>query len=286
MLRRILVSVLFALLSAQGWAAPSILHDNGITSSATASGTIQPTTAPTAGNLGVLMIAQSCASTAETITDSASNTWTKGAGAATNADNCASIWYAKLTSVAGSPYTVNYSGISTVATPNGFEFLEIINFDTTALVDGTPQATNYASAAGTTITQPVGTASIANNLALIVGAYNSSETTTPTAPVTTLQVNNSTLPTAMWTGSGTITGTGATTLAGTISVSTKLATAGLMVKATAGSTCTHSGITSGGAIATPNGTTGSYWLSNGTFGTPNCSSTSYWRPTLGSFGVN
>jgi hypothetical protein len=54
----------------------------------------------------------------------------------------------------------------------------------------------------------------------------------------------------------------------------------------ASASCTHDGYTSGGALAVPNGSSGSYWLKNGTFGTPNCSSTQYWQPTLGNFGVN
>jgi hypothetical protein len=54
----------------------------------------------------------------------------------------------------------------------------------------------------------------------------------------------------------------------------------------AGATCTHSGITSAGAIAVPNGTSGSYRLKNGNFGTPDCSTVNYVQPTLGNFGVN
>ena len=54
----------------------------------------------------------------------------------------------------------------------------------------------------------------------------------------------------------------------------------------AGSSCTHAGYTSAGATATPNGTTGSYWLKNGTFGTPDCSTTQYWQPAVGNFGTN
>lgn len=52
------------------------------------------------------------------------------------------------------------------------------------------------------------------------------------------------------------------------------------------SACTHAGQTSAGAIAVPNGSTGSYWLKNGSFGTPDCATVSYKQPTIGNFGVN
>ena len=53
-----------------------------------------------------------------------------------------------------------------------------------------------------------------------------------------------------------------------------------------GSTCTHSGYTSGGAIATPNGTSGSYVGKTGGLVTPDCSTVNYWQPTVGNFGTN
>src|SRR6185437_9124696 len=59
-----------------------------------------------------------------------------------------------------------------------------------------------------------------------------------------------------------------------------------LVKASGGSSCTHSGWQSNGTLSVPNGTTGSYWLKNGTFGTPDCSTVNYWQPTVGNFGVN
>lgn len=52
-----------------------------------------------------------------------------------------------------------------------------------------------------------------------------------------------------------------------------------------GGSCTHSGYTSGGAIATPNGTTGNYVGKSGAFVTPDCSTINYWQPTVGNFGA-
>jgi hypothetical protein len=211
-------------------ANPSVLHDDGIKTGTVASTSVQPTTAPTAGNLAVLNVTQTGTSSGETITDTASNTWTKKSSAVTSNSNVASQWVALLSSVAGSPYKVNLAGMATLATPWGVNFQEIINFDSTTPVDGTPAATNYANAASTTISQPVGSATVANDLAICVASYNSAETTTPTAPMGTTSSNN-TLASPMWVGTGTITGTGSTTLAGTFNVSTRRATAGLLVKA-------------------------------------------------------
>lgn len=50
--------------------------------------------------------------------------------------------------------------------------------------------------------------------------------------------------------------------------------------------CTHQGQTAAGALAVPNGSSGSYLLKNGSIGTPDCATVSYKQPTLGNFGVN
>lgn len=55
---------------------------------------------------------------------------------------------------------------------------------------------------------------------------------------------------------------------------------------TGASSCTHYGLTSGGSIAVPNGSSGSYRLKNGSFGTPDCATVNYLQPTLGNFGLN
>lgn len=52
------------------------------------------------------------------------------------------------------------------------------------------------------------------------------------------------------------------------------------------SSCTHQGYTSAGALATPNGSSGSYVGKAGAFVTPDCSTVNYWQPTVGNFGTN
>lgn len=212
-------------------ANPSVLNDDGWKTGTVASTSIQPTTAPTAGNMAVVCISQAGASSGETVTDTAGNTWTKGAGAATSSDNVASIWYAQLSSVSGSPYKINLSGMAVVATPWGVNFLECINFDP-ALIDGTPGASNYASGSSTTISQSVGSAANANDLGILCAVANSAETWTATAPMVE-HANSNALTSSGAVFYGTITGAGATTLAATFSVSTKRASAGLLVKAAA-----------------------------------------------------
>ncbi|HEX5461057.1 MAG TPA: hypothetical protein VFX20_13920 [Steroidobacteraceae bacterium] len=54
----------------------------------------------------------------------------------------------------------------------------------------------------------------------------------------------------------------------------------------AGASCTHVGITSAGAIAVPDGSSGSYQGKTGSFVTPDCSTVNYKQPTVGNFGVN
>lgn len=63
-------------------------------------------------------------------------------------------------------------------------------------------------------------------------------------------------------------------------------TAAVAFAETSSGSCTHSGITSAGAIATPNGTSGSYVGKTGSFVTPDCASVNYWQPAQGNFGVN
>ena len=60
----------------------------------------------------------------------------------------------------------------------------------------------------------------------------------------------------------------------------------MLFKPATSSACTHEGTTSAGALAVPNGTSGSYWSTIGNFVTPNCSSVDYWQPTVGNSGVN
>lgn len=58
------------------------------------------------------------------------------------------------------------------------------------------------------------------------------------------------------------------------------------LKVASGGTCAHSGYTSGGAIATPNGSSGSYLGKTGAFVTPDCSTIYYWSPAVGNFVLN
>lgn len=79
---------------------------------------------------------------------------------------------------------------------------------------------------------------------------------------------------------------GAISTSATGSQSSTWATALASFKAAAGgSSCTDAGITSAGAFAVPNGSSGSYRLRSGSFGTPDCSTVSY-KDSGGAFVVN
>jgi hypothetical protein len=83
---------------------------------------------------------------------------------------------------------------------------------------------------------------------------------------------------------GGATGTLSPTITATTASSFSLSSMAVSLAA-ASVSCTNSGYTSGGAITTPNGTSGNYVGNAGTFVTPNCSSTEYWQPGLGRFGT-
>jgi hypothetical protein len=86
--------------------------------------------------------------------------------------------------------------------------------------------------------------------------------------------------------SGTATGTiGGTESNGAGNTSTYSAYV-ISLAASGGSSCAHTGWpSSGAAAAVPNGTSGTYRLTNGTFGTPDCSTVSYIHSD-GTIGVN
>ena len=79
--------------------------------------------------------------------------------------------------------------------------------------------------------------------------------------------------------------TSSISFAATLSASDKWGSYLVAFEAAGSGTCSHPEITQAGAIAIPNGSSGSYRLCNGSFGTPNCTSMSY-RQTAGACGVN
>lgn len=211
-------------------AGPSVLHESLNTYSA-ASGSVTLPNTPTVGNLLVVITSQGAAASGETISDNQGtpNTWTKQCSAATTADNVISIWTAPVVHT-GAGFAVTYSGMGTVAV-GYLEIIEVTGQSSSTPVDGTPQASNNSSTAITAISQPVGSASIANDLGILAIAPNSSETITWTAPMAALDGSNGQAQ-PLWVGSGTITGTGSATLAASMSSSSKVANAGILITAT------------------------------------------------------
>ena len=148
---------------------------------------------------------------------------------------------------------------------------------------GTPTAdtaiVNTSTGTGTTAT--INATSNHNNEAMLVSQYTGDYATAPTVTGWT-EAAPAVQPGyyAIEASSGT-----ANNWVGTFGTSTTwyLLLAGVYDPGVAG--CTHDGVTSAGAIAIPNGTSGSYRLTSGALGTPNCSTVSY-KQTQGAVGVN
>lgn len=174
-------------------------------------------------------------------------------------------------------YTLTLSGSSGTTY---FQCFAVTGFTGTPTSDTSIQ--NRATGTGTTLA--INATSNFNNEVLIINEFNSS-----TEAVTVTGWNN--------VGSGASTigfyafeSTSGTTnnFSGTISTSASwyLALAGIYDSG-GGASCTHSGYEPAtGALAVPNGTSGTFYLCSGAQGTPNCSSASYYQPVTGACGVN
>ncbi len=117
-------------------------------------------------------------------------------------------------------------------------------------------------------------------------ASDNSYGTNPTAGTTPIAFTVRSTPNAMATEDGTVPSAGNSQGIFSYSGGSLAIVLALGFKDAGGATCTHSGYTSGGAIAVPNGTSGSYVGKTGGPVTPDCSTIYYWAPTLGNFVVN
>lgn len=194
----------------------------------------------------------------------------------------------------------NYMAIYYVQnTAGGATVTFTVNFS--AGVSGSVVAAEYAGAATSGVfdsataiatgnnTSTFSTASItpATSGELFVSATNYGSNTTPTwnSPFTIQQTATGNTVFMSYADDQSV--SAATSASGTFSFNLNWAAAMAAFKpAAGGGSCTHSGITSAGAIAIPNGTSGSYQGKSGAFVTPDCSTISYRQPTVGNFGVN
>lgn len=228
------------------------------------------------------------------------------------ADSSGDIWSATPIASApssGGPYSIGIEAYLLTAPTAGahtltfntngtgggsFSFGGVIEISGYTAVD--KAVASISSASATSYSLSSGTLASANELAIAVMGINS------TVPAVTN--NGITDPPTGWTslivyqnGTTGFTGEGASlTVSSTASItptwswtSGSAAAAATLITlegSGGGSSCTHDGITSAGALAIPDGTTGSYWSTTGDFVIPNCSSVNYWQPTVGNSGVN
>lgn len=153
-------------------------------------------------------------------------------------------------------------------------------------VDGTTPAQNSGSGVNVT-TNSVSATSGDLVIAFMGDATGAGPTLTWTAPFTSFA---SFLPTNIGMqvgGADDSPGTGSISAAATIGSSQQWAASIIAYSGAASSSCTNDGYEpSGGIIALPNGTSGSFLSCSGTIVTPNCSSVTYYPPSGGKCGVN
>jgi hypothetical protein len=173
------------------------------------------------------MTGQGATSSAETISDNQGtpNVWTKQCNASTSQQNTASIWTAPCTQTSAG-FAVTYSGMGTAAL-GSLVFAEVTGQAGNG-IDGTPNATNYANASVTALSNNVGTAAFINDLALMIVVPNSTNTQTWGAPLTLLN-SNTTQAQPVYSGSGTEAGSGSITLTSSQPSGVRTASAGILI---------------------------------------------------------
>lgn len=235
-----------------------------------------------AGHLVVLELYGSASGTptvSETApgTDTVNTAVAYGCNATPNA--CVGIYYIQ-NSVGG---TTTLQVTFTASTGIGLVEIEYSGAATTGALDSAT-AINSATNSSTVSTASLTPAS-SGELGVVGAAITTNSTVTWSAPFTSqeTQIGN----TIHGTYADEIGTTGAITPSGTISLGNSGWAAAMVLfkAASGGGSCTHDGITSAGAIAIPNGTSGTYRLTSGALGTPDCSTVSY-KQTQGAVGVN
>lgn len=237
-------------------------------------------TGVTAGDTLLLWVEGSAAGTLS-VTESLSETVNTAVAYAGQAPTYSSVGLYYVSNTAGG--TVSFTANFGAGGTSGFIVLfesEYSGISTTSPLDAATAVTtsNTTSVSSTSIT-PAGSGELfVSGLAFSVNA-----TMTWNAPYTSLQSNISSAHANLASALGP---TGATAASGTASLAGHWAIAqAAFIPASGGGSCTHDGITSTGAIAIPNGTSGTYRLTSGALGTPDCSTVSY-KQTQGAVGVN
>jgi hypothetical protein len=271
-----LLALLLLFSVSPAWAALTAGNCNGATISNTNPVTVGPLTSIASGQAIVVDVANWSGETI-TVSDGTNGSYTAANSSATGPAQ--GWWWVKTTATATPTVSItNPSADNLVVT-----VCEITGFTGTPTIDTGLEAAfsgSTATVSASPLTTGHATEMMLFGLTAIVSHTNWSSA--PAGWTDQVGPDAQTILTAYEATSGT-----------TNNVSGTLVTAqnwyGLSVgiyDATGGGSCTHAGITSAGASAIPNGTSGSYWGKTGGFVTPNCSSINYWQPAVGNFGTN
>jgi hypothetical protein len=246
-------------------------------------GTSSPVILPSSVSPGQVIAIQIAANSGTFGTVTMTDNVNSGSYAATGAEfydstNTVVInWYWKVADATGTP-TISIS--TTGGTPNKITAVVISGFVGTPTIDSAARSTFSATTAATTLVCSPIPATTATNEIYLMGAavpagsyWNSSSNPSWTAFE---QFDSYAIGTSSGTNFSTTITWGATSVSDALVV-------GIY---DAASSCTNSGYTSTGTIATPNGTTGSYVGKIGTFVDPNCSTIPYWGPSTGNFNTS
>jgi hypothetical protein len=287
-MKKLLAALLLTLIASRAHAAFSFVQAATPVSS---SGTTQTITYSSSSTANDLLVFVECAPNSITISSvTATSSTTSAAIAVTQASGGGSPTYcAVYDAIAGASTTVTWS-VTFNSGQGAILFAYEWSGNATSSVFDKASTWATSSTVGTSATTAAMTPTNSNELAISVlvlqtqntfsglsfgGGYSARNNLEQGTNFYTyegdqvLSGSPSTTASATWTGSG-----------------NQWGIVQLFFKAAAGSSCTHTGYTNGGALATPNGSSGSYVGNSGAFVTPNCSSNNYWQPSLGAFGVN
>ena len=285
-MKKLLALILSALLISTAFAGPPTIRNFSTISTNRSSPSTQTIPQPTVGDEFVVFIfAFSLITTG--LSDSAGNTCTTFGGAQDSNGNWVNVFTC--------PVTVAGGATDTFTSTNGgvIQINDLEGVASSSQIDGTFKSGTFSGSAGGTLTASGLTTTFADDLILSGAIDQNNATGALTANtgtmVTSAQPSGANGADANAVQQHSVTSTGTYAEAFTMAASSgQTAVIGVVaIKGTAtGGSCTHQGYTSGGALATPNGTSGSYLGKTGGYVTPDCSTVNYWSPATGNFVVN
>lgn len=285
-MRRFLIALLAALLPIAANAAPAYVQALTVLNGTIPQGA---SLTPTGAGHVYFTLATDFSGTGKTITQTTTGTGAlsvvsisgvSGGNDISDGSQTSSLWGTLALQNAAQTITVTAPSGDNLNYAFGFEFSGVNSVLNASYKVNTSPGTGAGAIVGTAVT-------VASGDILVAEAFDTSNVfgTQPTANLagsTTIGTYGKAIV-VYWTGTGASITPTFTVAANGTDTYTEIQ---YVMSASGGSSCTHSGITSAGAIAVPNGTTGSYRGKTGAFVTPDCSTVQYFQPTVGNFGAN